>query len=118
MVTIKLQNGNYLMADKIKYIENKYDHRTVPIGDPIIPDKVGIQFDPVPVEKCIKHGDIIAWIGNLVYILGSYDLNEDETEDNNHVKDILDDLINHISTNRDYQMPENETIGGTENDYR
>lgn len=47
----------------------------------------------------------MAWIGNVVYTLGSYDLNEDETEDSNHVKVILDDLINHISTNRDYQMP-------------
>lgn len=107
MITIKLQDGNYLMADKIKYIEIKYDHRTVSNVDLIIPDKVGVQFDPVPVEKCIKYGDIIAWIGNLAYILGSYDLNENESEDNNHVKDILDDLINHISTNRDYQMPEN-----------
>lgn len=114
MVTIKLQNGNYLMADKIKYIEIKYDHRTVSIGDPIISDKVGMQFDPVPVEKCIKYGDIIAWVGNLVYFLGSYDLNEDETEDSNHVKLILDDLINHISTNRDYQMPQNKVIGGIE----
>lgn len=114
MVTIKLQDGNYLMADKIKYIEIRYDNRTVSIDDSIMPDKIGIQFDPVHVEKCIKYGNIIAWIGNVVYILGSYDLNENESEDNNHVKDILDDLINHISTNRDYQMPKNKTIGGTE----
>ena len=32
MVTIKLQDGNYIMADKIKYIEIQYDNRTVSIA--------------------------------------------------------------------------------------
>ena len=108
MAVIKLQDGSYLMADKIEYIMIKYDHKTVSIGDPIVPDRFGIQFDPVPVEKCIEYGDILAWTDKSKYILGSYDLNENESEDDNRVKDILNDLINHISTNRDYQMPENE----------